>query len=136
MSHGESRALARAYTVAWILWVILLAGLEFLAPASWRVWAMPALLVVFGLLEGLAIARPKEGDTLSEHVWAFYHGKPVRAFLILGVVGFFGIRLLEFGTSTPLTLSDLAELELGRVLLVGGIVGWLIPHFLFEGKWG
>ncbi|WP_330478689.1 hypothetical protein OG301_26790 [Streptomyces platensis] len=34
---------------------------------SWVVW-----LAAFGVIEGLALARKRPGDTLSEHVWQWF----------------------------------------------------------------
>ncbi|MEU4568683.1 hypothetical protein [Micromonospora sp. NPDC023956] len=35
--------------------------------ATWGVW-----FVYFGVVEGMALANSRAGDTLSEHVWAWF----------------------------------------------------------------
>lgn len=35
-------------------------------------WGWIAWLLAFAVLEGAALARRKPGDTLSEHVWAWF----------------------------------------------------------------
>lgn len=34
----------------------------------WVFW-----IATFGVIEGIALARPAKGDTLSEHVWRWFH---------------------------------------------------------------
>ena len=121
------------YTAAWLAWILLLCVAEFVAPLEVRRWALPTVLVMFGFVEGLAVWRRGSGDTFSEHVWAFYAGRPARAPLVLGVVGLLACRLYETGAYDTLSVGTL---DLGRTCLVLGLVGWLVPHFLWEGRLG
>jgi len=125
------------YTLAWLAWGFLILAGEFVVSAANRT---PVLLVAVGafvVLEGLAIRRKKAGDTLSEHVWKFYLGGWARIPLVLGIVALLGSRLYELGLDVTLTLSTpLGVVDVGRFSLIGGLVGWLVPHFLGRGRWG
>lgn len=37
---------------------------------AWAAWGL-----IFAVIEGLALANKKEGDTLSEHVWKWFQSK-------------------------------------------------------------
>lgn len=128
VADTHSVAYHRLYGAAWAAWILVTLGAEFLG-YGW-LWALAA--VGFALAEGLAIRRKSKGDTWSELVWAFYKGEPSRIFLIVGWVGWIGLRLLGFGgVDVTLWGHDAA-----RIFLVGGIVGWLLIHFLARGKYG
>ncbi|MFD3573858.1 hypothetical protein [Streptomyces sp. NPDC058644] len=70
---------------------------------SWVVW-----LAAFGVIEGLALRRKRPGDTLSEHVWAWF----------------------AIARRDPMP-DGLTRLR--RFALLAG-VGWLAAHFL-SGGW-
>lgn len=122
----------REFTFAWVCWAAIVVFGEFLAVPEMRPTVNVVALVIFLAVEGIAIGRPRLGDTLSEHVWAFYGSKKGRIPLLVGASLFFAVRLYEIRTS-PVVLG---ELDLGRAFLVAGLVGWLIPHFVTRGRTG
>ena len=97
--------------------------------ASW--WAAAAAGAAFGLLEAAGVARDGPGDTYTEQIRAFYGGKPARAFFVIGSTGFLGMWILSF-------VRGLEYFHLwAGVSLVGGLVFWVLPHFLKrDGAWG
>ncbi|WP_223772937.1 hypothetical protein [Streptomyces sp. 135] len=69
---------------------------------SWVAW-----LAAFGVIEGLALARKRPDDTLSEHVWCWFaiarrDPQPdgftrLRRFLLLAGIGWLGAHFLTGG---------------------------------------
>jgi hypothetical protein len=45
---------------------------------SWYTVAWLAWAAIFALVEGKALASKQPGDTLSEHVWAWFHVRDPR----------------------------------------------------------
>ena len=122
----------REYTIAWIVWGLYVLGAEFLAGPQHRDPMIVAGLIAFLAIEGFALGRPKDGDTLSEHLWKFYSSMPARIPLLIGLALFFGIRLYEVG----FPVLELGSFNVGRAVLSLGVVGWLIPHLLARGRLG
>lgn len=131
------------FTALWMMWVVLILVVEFDLRAAWSnvglslarepwVW----LLMLFVVVEGLAVGIKKKGDTLSEHVWAFIHGAPARNALVMGVTFFLLLRMYEIGQEAPLRLGGLADVEIARAALVIGVGAWLASHFLKRGSEG
>ena len=108
------------FAVLWAFW--MLGAIVGYFQGSW--WAALATGGVFGILEGAGVARKGTGDTYTEQIRAFYAGKPARAFLVLGIVGFLGMWMVSFVPRWQ-HLYDWAGISLGA-----GLVLWLIPHFL------
>lgn len=122
----------REYTFAWACWAVILIAAEFWVIPELRSTVNAVALAIFLVIEGVAVGRPKLGDTLSEHVWAFYGSKPARIPLIVGASLFFAARLYEI-RGAVLTVGTI---DVGRACLVLGVVGWIIPHFLSRGRLG
>lgn len=125
--------LKKVYTIGWLTLAVFIFLTEFLMPAG----AQDALrfvgVVFFGLLEGFAIQRPKPGDTLSEHVWAFYRGKKARLSLVVSWALYFVVAIINIAVDPDLMVGR-APLT---VLIIGfGLFGWLVPHFILKGKEG
>lgn len=125
--------LKRIYTIGWLTLAVLIFITEFIAPTGWQDGLRIAGVIFFGILEGFAIQRPKPGDTLSEHVWAFYKGKRARLSLIVSWALYFVVAIINIAVDP--------DLMLGRtpltVLIIGvGLFGWLVPHLVLNGKEG
>lgn len=73
-------------------------------------WLWLGWIAAFGVIEGLALARKKEGGTLSEHVWKW-----------------FGIGEAGEGRPEPTTWVWI------RRVTLGGFLAWLSIHFLTGG---
>lgn len=124
----------REFTIAWLILIFYIAAVEFLAPLLKPDldWLRVAGFAYFALIEAWAIGRPKRGDTLSEHLWAFYAGKPARRPLLIGfsfyvlfaLIAIPGSEVYVFGVSAaPLSLA-------------AGVACWLAPHLLSRGRLG
>jgi hypothetical protein len=75
---------------------------------SWYTWAWLLWLAWFLAVEGVALANKRDGDTLSEHVWKWFHVRDPRPtwLVVVGriVLGLFLLWLclhLVFGWLTP-----------------------------------
>lgn len=68
---------------------------------TWYTWAWIAWLVYFCVVEGIAIVDKKDGDTLSEYVWAWFSikgkGKHWR-WRRIALLGFMAWLLVHFLT--------------------------------------
>ena len=134
-SHASHQhKLSGPFTAMWAALGLLLLVAEFWPPPEWalRRTLQSVILVSSVVLEGVAIFKPGKGDTLSEQLFAFRHGKPARILLLGGLVGYMGIFLLEFGLDSVLV----GGLQLDRLILGGGFVAWLLVHLWFEGAKG
>lgn len=120
------------FTALWLAWGLFTFGAEFLAPDV-LAFTRPASLVWFVALETAGLVRKAPGDLLSEHVWAFYAGHLARVPLVLGMVAYIVVALWEVGTGLTLMVGPIPA---ARFVLGAGVGGWLVPHLLFEGKYG
>ena len=93
-------------------------------------WIVAVSMSLGFAFEGLTIADRREGNTLSENVWAFIKDNPARIPL---AVGFSFWLAWQF-----LVLSETVSLgyDAGHFALAAGFLGWLIPHFIWKGKYG
>ena len=91
------------------------------------VWIAFALFVV---LEGLAVLDADPGDTLSEHVWAFYKEQPARWNLVAGFTVWV-VSLFMFVLTGLVALVWIARFALGL-----GLGLWLRDHFKNMGRNG
>lgn len=74
--------------------------------SAWT-WAWLAWGLIFAVIEGMALANSREGDTLSEHVWAFLGYSEgirtptgwtrLRRFLVLAFLAWLSVHLLTGG---------------------------------------
>ncbi len=71
-------------------------------------WAWLGWGAYFAVVEGMALYRSKPGDTLSEHIWAW------------------------FGTAAGTGRPANAWARIRRVVLLG-FLAWLVTHFLTGG---
>ena len=122
----------KEYTVAWVAWAII-AFLPELVLREQLGWTRIFAFVLFVLLEAAALYREKTGDTLSEHVWAFYAGKPARIPLILAVVAWVFIAILEIAGGVTIAIAGIPA---APMFLAAGVAVWLVPHFLGRGYFG
>lgn len=74
---------------------------------SWFTWAWIAFGLYFAVVEGVALARSKRGDTLSEQLWWL------------------------FGTAKGTKPTAGAWVRRGVLVLA---LGWLATHLLFGGQ--
>jgi hypothetical protein len=120
----------KEFTWLWAFLGLYVVAVELMAPSDFsRILAFG----FFALVEIWALGRPGSGDTLSEHVWAFYAGKPARVPLIIGFVLYAGVALVNIPAETDLMVG---VIPLAPLCLVLGLVGWLVPHFLSRGELG
>lgn len=120
----EKISLKREYSLVWIIWGLLVVAAEVFGAESRVVWG--SLIMLFLVIEGIALHRKKPGDTLTEHVLVFKAGGWARIPLILGGVGWAAFKYYTI-TST----SGLAAL-----VLACGFGFWLLVHFLGDAKHG
>jgi len=73
---------------------------------AWVAW-----LAIFAVVEGIALANRREGDTLSEHVWEW-----------------FGTARDAGGTDAPKT-----AIARGKRFVLLAFMAWLAIHFLTGG---
>lgn len=116
----------------------------FVYSAGWGVWFVGTLAVsvhpsplgawlafaMFAALEGLAVLDTDPGDTLSEHVWAFYQARPARWNLVAGFTVFL-VSLFAYGLT-----GLVAWVWVARVALGLGLGLWLWDHFKNMGRNG
>lgn len=117
----------KEYSIAWGVVGLVIALAEF-----WWAPLYGAALPLACIVEGVALGRPKKGDTLSEHLWAFYGSRWARIPLLVGLALFMGLRLYELGNPRLVLFG----LDAGRAVLAGGFVGWFVPHLLLKGRAG
>jgi hypothetical protein len=114
------------YSIGWGVWF----GIGILA----TVYISPVLTwVCFGLfviLEGLAVLDSDPGDTLSEHVWAFYMARPARFNLVAGFTIWL-VCLLMFALT-----GWAGFVWIARFALSIGLGWWLWEHFRAMGRLG
>ena len=122
------KSLDKVFLYTWVGWGILLLLAEFLFPQYFWV-----CLIYFAIAEGVAVKRKKKGDTLSEHVWAFYGGNWGRLPFIVGFALWIMCRATN--VDTDFAHGDIIT-WLGRMFLVLGIGSWLVIHFAWRGKHG
>jgi hypothetical protein len=91
------------------------------------VWCAFALFVI---LEGLAVLDTDPGDTLSEHVWAFYGARPARFNLVAGFIVWL-VSLFMFVLTGWAGFVWIARFALGA-----GLGLWLFPHMKYMGRKG
>lgn len=69
-------------------------------------WLWVGWLAAFCVIEGVALARKAPGDTLSEHVWAWFHTAKgaktdgttrLRRFALLALVTWLAVHFLTGG---------------------------------------
>ena len=64
-------------------------------------WAWIGWIVLFVVIEGLALTNQQSGDTLSEHVWAALRGQgprvKLRRFLLLTLLAWLIVHFLSGG---------------------------------------
>ena len=131
------------FTTLWVLWAILVLGVEFFHPAAELVagnatgtgrpqladttshWL--GIAIAFICIEAMCVMNTESGDTLSEHVWAFIHGEVTRAGIALGLVFLVLIRFVELGREQT---GVFFGLDIGRLMVALGAGGWLVFHFI------
>lgn len=123
----------REYTIAWAAFALFIFCTEFLVGAGAQDGMRLLGLVMFLVIEGLAIGRRKTGDTLSEHVWAFYKGKKARIPLLVSWALYFAVAVTNIAVDPDLMVRGVPATILVIAL---GLLGWLLPHFLLRGKEG
>lgn len=122
------------YTIGWLLLAAFVLAIEFVAPAANRDAMRIIAIIYFVILEGLAIRRVKPGDTLSEHVWEFYNRQqPARISLVVSWVAYAFAAIMDIAVDPDLMVG---RVPVTVAVLSIGLAGWLIPHFIFRGKYG
>ena len=111
------------YVMAWGAWVTAMVLAEIANVENPWFWA--AMVLFFGVVEGIAVKRVKKGDTFSETIWEFQHGGWARIPLVVGFVGWLCFKLFT-----------VAGGGIAAACLAGGLGIWLLIHFLFGGKHG
>lgn len=117
----------REFTVTWLIFGGLLFFAEFFAAPFLADYIRVACLLIFVIAEGWAIGRPKGGDSLTEHVRAFYAQEHARLPLVAAFALYLPVTLANIVADPDL---DIAGFPLGAAVLCLGLVGWLLPHFL------
>lgn len=84
---------------------------------AWFDWAWYAWFGLFAIIEGMALFNSKGGDTLSEHVWAW-----------------FGVKNVLTPASTTATRQPTGWTRARRFVLLA-LLAWLFVHFAFGGQW-
>ena len=109
----------------------MLMTIDFGGVHTWWAWTIAALAFFPAELHG-ALSKSRKIDTWSQIVWAFLKKGPARIPVVLGWVGWVTFLLLELVGPTPTFWG----FEAGAVCIVLGVAAWLLPHFLFRGKFG
>lgn len=115
-------------------WAVLIPSALLSDLLGWPVVTAVAL-VLAGIVEVVALHRRKLGDTLSEHVWKLIENRPAVVPPALG----FSVWLVWTSLKLIPASADFAagvEWPVGVLAFGVGVLGWLIPHFAFRGKYG
>ena len=107
-----------------------------LIPDAWTGWLLIVAIVVFLIAEihGAVTGKNNRVDTWSQVIWAFLDKGPVRAYAVLGWLGWLVSVLFEAAGAT--VTSPIENVALAECLLITGIGLWLLPHLLYRGKAG
>lgn len=125
--------LKREFSVVWLAFGALLAVTEFILPPGYRDLFRIIAWGVFVPTEGWAVGRPGPGDSLTEHILAFYGGKPARVPLVVSMAFYLPTSLVNIAVDPDLMVGRIPL----TVLMLGiGLIGWLVPHFLWKGEKG
>lgn len=123
----------REFTIGWLIFGAAVVAAEFIVPPGWRDGARILALGIFAVLEGWAIGRKKPGDTLTEHVGAFYGNRPARLPLVFAAALYFPAVLVQV-VRDPDAMAW--GVPITAWIWVVGIALWIVPHFYFRGTKG
>ncbi len=124
---AQRRAKMHPGYVGW--WVGIMAFIVAAEVAGAPRWAWIAVLSLFVVVEGVALARQKAGDTFSELMWTFGREGKHRAPVAVATAVYLSMRFVMLGV-------DFVPEWLPMTVLSLGLVGWLVPHFVFFGRDG
>ena len=135
----QSVKLNKKYTAAWIVWTLCVVVAEFFVPDGWYKTQLISWIfcaIYFVALEAVAILRTEKRSTFSEQVWRFYKNKTAHIPLLIGGIGWICSRLFGYIDIAGLDLrSFVAELDVGHLFLIIGIVGYLLLY-IYSGRKG
>lgn len=121
----------KEFTIVWLGVALILFVTEWFLPPELQDSGRIFALMVGGPGEAWAIGRPKEGDSLTEHVKAFYAAEKARISLVVGMAVYLPVAMANIVIDPDLMIG---RWPLTVAIITVAFMGWLIPHFLLKAK--